>query len=182
MALAPNLAEIGRNCSQTCYVFIKTLSKTITTVLVTDGHSTCHALRVVTDKVKLEFNKPTLIFSPSLQQRALTFVLRSIHFQHQFVNLFLLHNADILQREASKALLDTKHSSTNSHLPTVYFPGRDQKFLKGNYQQLKGLVLVIVTQQHFLVTSRGHFQTKLDRSKAYFTLLITTGFCTILFS
>lgn len=60
MALAPNLAEIGRNCSQTCYVFIKRLSKTRTMVLIMEGHSTCHALPVVTDKLSWNsINQPS---------------------------------------------------------------------------------------------------------------------------
>lgn len=155
MALAPNLAAIERNCLQKCYIFIKRLSTTSTTILVAVVLSTAHCFW----QGKLEFYKPIFIFSHlTATQSPLTFVLSSIHFQHQFVNLFLLHNADILQREESKALLDTKHELSPTHCIFTSLTGT-KNCSRAATNSWRAYFL-----SYHMAASSGHFQqTKADR-------------------
>lgn len=90
---------------------------------------------------------------PTTTQSPLTFVLWSIHVQHQFVNLVLLHYIDILQRE--KQNIDDPHGSNNSHLPTTslfhwWAPGI---CFSATTQQQSWLLQAIIKQQYFLVPS-----------------------------
>lgn len=78
---------------------------------------------------------------PSSFHPSLTFVLCPVHFQHQLVNLFLLHNVQILQEEATKTLTPSTGAQTPTQAPC------HQHLLKGSHQELTRAAPVTVTQQ-----------------------------------